>query len=124
VVYIREAHPLGGPLRTPPQFPIEDPKTLAERQKVAENFAAAVKLSVPILVDTIDDQVEHTYAGWPDRIYILDAQRKIIFKGDPGPAGFKPALSEAPAILDKMLRQQPPPNRSDQNRPSRRREKS
>jgi hypothetical protein len=103
VIYIREAHPLGGPRRTPKEFPIADPKTLAERQKVAEDFAKQMKLSVPILVDTIDDQVERAYSGWPDRIYILDREGKIVHKGAPGPGGFAPSVREAPAVLDKLL---------------------
>ena len=103
MIYIREAHPLGGPRGPPEQFQIADPKTLAERQQVAHDFAAKVKLSTPILVDTIDDQVENTYAGWPDRVYILDAQGKIAHKGAPGPSGFRPSITEAPAILDKLL---------------------
>jgi hypothetical protein len=103
VIYIREAHPLGGPRRTPAEFPVADPKTLAERQAVAEKFAQTVKLQVPILVDTIDDQVEHAYAGWPDRIYILDAQGRIAFKGEPGPGGFAPAVKTVPGVLDKLL---------------------
>jgi hypothetical protein len=103
VIYIREAHPVGGPRRPPPQFQITDPKTLAERQKVAEKFAATVKLSVPILVDTIDDEVERAYAGWPDRIYILDRDGKIVHKGDEGPRGFRPSLEEAPAILERLI---------------------
>jgi hypothetical protein len=104
VVYIREAHPVGGARKPPPQFQITDPKTLAERQKVAEQFAEQVNLWVPILVDTIDDQVEQTYAGWPDRIYILDAGGKIVHKGEEGPRGFKPSLERAPAILDELLK--------------------
>jgi hypothetical protein len=106
VVYIREAHPVGGPRRPPEQFPIADPKTLAERERVAQEFADAVKLSVPILVDTIDDQVEQAYSGWPDRIYILDAHGKIIHKGAPGPGGFRPSITAAPAILDDLIRRE------------------
>jgi hypothetical protein len=103
VVYIREAHPVGGRRRPPEQFQIPDPKTLAERQRVAREFAEQVKLSVPILVDTIDDQVEKAYAGWPDRIYIIDRQGKIVHKGGPGPRGFQPSLKEAPRVLDQLL---------------------
>ena len=104
MIYIREAHPVGGPRRPPEQFQIPDPKTLEERQKVAEEFAAEVKLSVPILVDTIDDQVEQAYSGWPDRIYIMDQHGKIVHKGEPGPRGFQPSVKEAPSVLDKLLR--------------------
>jgi hypothetical protein len=54
-------------------------------------------------VDTIADQVERAYAGWPDRMYILDPVGKIIYKGDEGPRGFKPSLEQAPTILDRLL---------------------
>ena len=59
-------------------------------------------MTVPILVDTIDDQVEQAYAGWPDRIYVIGKDSKIVFKGDPGPRGFQPSIKEAAAILAKL----------------------
>ena len=66
-------------------------------------MAAQLKLSMPVLVDTIDDQVDKVYAGWPDRLYIIDAAGKIAHKGAPGPGGFGPAVKEAPGVLDKLL---------------------
>jgi hypothetical protein len=80
---------------------VADPKTWEERQKVAQEFAAQFKVSLPILVDTIDDQIEKAYAGWPDRIYVIDAEGKIAYKGGPGPQGFK--VAEVPPVLDKLL---------------------
>src|SRR5262245_57366534 len=103
-MYIREAHPVGGRLRPPDQFRIADPKTLEERRKVAQTFARQVTLSVPILVATIDHQVEKAYAGWPDRLYVIDPRGKIVLKGGPGPGGFMPAVKQAPEILDKLLK--------------------
>jgi hypothetical protein len=107
VVYIREAHPVGGPRRPPDEFKISDPKTLEERRRVAREFAEKVGLTIPILVDTMDDQVEQAYAGWPDRIYIIDQQGKIVFKGGPGPRGFPPAIQAAPAVLDGLFEGKP-----------------
>ena len=66
-------------------------------------MAAQLKLSMPVLVDTIDDQVDKVYAGWPDRIYIIDAAGKIVHKGAPGPGGFAPAVKAAPGVLDQLL---------------------
>lgn len=103
-MYIREAHPTGGrqvPANQKDKILIKDPKTLEERQKVADDFAAQFKVTIPILVDSIDDTVEKAYAGWPDRIYVIDAKGKIAYKGGPGPGGFK--VSEVPAVLDKLL---------------------
>ena len=80
---------------------IKDPTTLAERQEVAEDFAKQFKVSLPILIDTIDDRFEKAFAGWPDRIFVLDARGKIAFKGGPGPRGFK--VEEVPPVLKKLL---------------------
>jgi hypothetical protein len=98
VVYIREAHP-NEPKN---KFNIDQPKTLQERQKVAAEFAKSLSLTLPILVDTMDDQVNKTYAGWPDRLYVIDAQGNIAFKGSKGPGGFLPSVRAAPGVLDKL----------------------
>lgn len=103
VMYIREAHPTDGRAIQGNKFKIADPKSLEERQKVAQAFAAQLKLSIPILVDGLDDKVEKAYAGWPDRIYVIDAGGKIVHKGDPGPRGFSPSVKEVPAVLDKLM---------------------
>jgi hypothetical protein len=86
---------------------VADPKTLEERRKVAREFAAQFKVTLPVLVDTLDDQVERAYAGWPDRIYVIDAEGKIAYKGGPGPQGF--SVPEARAALDRLLAGQPAP---------------
>ena len=103
-MYIREAHPTDGWALPKNKFQITDPKTIAERRQVAKTFAADLKVSIPILVDTLDDQVESVYAGWPDRIYIIDRDGKIAHKGAPGPGGFRPSVTAAPAILDGLLK--------------------
>jgi len=46
--------------------------------------------------------MEKDYAGWPDRLYVIDGDGKIAYKGAPGPRGFKP--DEIPAVLDKLLK--------------------
>jgi hypothetical protein len=79
---------------------VSDPKTLEERRKVARDFAAQFKLSLPILVDTLDDQVERAYAGWPDRIYVVGADGKIVYKGGPGPRGFR--VADVPPVLERL----------------------
>jgi Iodothyronine deiodinase len=105
VIYIREAHPIDGwqvPINVKEKILIADPKTLEERRKVAKEFAAQFKVTLPICVDTLDDQVEKTYAGWPDRFYVIDAEGKIAYKGDPGPAGFR--VADVPPELDRLLK--------------------
>ena len=104
VVYIREAHPTDGwqvPANEREKILIKDPKSLEERQKVAKEFAAQFRVSIPICVDTIDDQVEKAYCGWPDRLYVVDAAGKLAYVGGPGPGGFQ--VRQVPPVLDKLL---------------------
>jgi hypothetical protein len=103
-VYIREAHPDNSNRAIPTnQFHVEDPTTLEERRKVAQDFATKLKVSLPILVDTIQDEVRNAYQAGPDRLYVIDAQGKLALVGGRGPKGFRPAVTEAPAVLDKLL---------------------
>jgi hypothetical protein len=109
VVYIREAHPTDGrqvQANVQDGILIEDPKSLEEREKVAREFAEQFRVSLPILVDTLDDQAEKAFAAWPDRIYVVDPEGKIAYKGGPGPRGFN--VGEAAAALERVLEGQPP----------------
>jgi hypothetical protein len=83
---------------------IPDPKTLAERKKVAETFAEQFNLKLPILVDPMADPFERAFAAWPDRVYVLDPAGRVAYKGDPGPRGFK--VAEVPAVLERLLKSQ------------------
>jgi hypothetical protein len=80
---------------------ITDPKTLEERNKVAKDFVKDFKVSLPVLVDTLDDAVNKAYFGWPDRLYVIDAAGKLAYVGSPGPGGFKPG--EIPPVLNRLL---------------------
>jgi hypothetical protein len=68
---------------------VNQPKTADERSKVATTCAASLKLSMPCVVDGIDNKVGDAYAAWPDRLYIVDKEGKIAYKSEPGPRGFK-----------------------------------
>lgn len=102
VVYISEAHPNERNNR----FEIDNPKSLEERQGVAREFAKQLKLTVPILVDTIDNQTDKVYAGWPDRVYVIDAKGMVALKGAIGPAGFLPAVRKSFEVLERMTQGQ------------------
>ena len=51
---------------------------------------------MPMVVDRMDNAVASAYGGWPDRLYLLAADRTILYQGGEGPFGFKPEeLAEA-----------------------------
>ncbi len=108
IVYIREAHPADGwqvGANLQEKIVFDQPTTLDQRTHVAKTFCSALKISIPCLLDGMDDKVNQAYAGWPDRIYVIDVKGQIVYKGAPGPRGFKPA--EAMEALKKIV--VPPP---------------
>ena len=103
-VYIREAHPTDGNLGAANVIDgilIEQPKTDEERQEAANLCTTALDISMPTILDKIDDRTANAYAAFPDRIYVVGADGNIAFKGRPGPAGFD--VAEARAALDVAL---------------------
>ncbi len=80
---------------------VNQPKSYEERTKVAGECMKDLKLAIPCLVDDMENTAQKGYAGWPDRIYVLDGESRIAYKGEPGPRGFKPA--DAEAALKKLL---------------------
>lgn len=102
-VYVREAHPIDGWRMTSNDragVALTQPKTFADRRKVAGQCSAALKMTIPLLVDGIHDEVGHAYSGMPDRLYLIDRAGRVAYKGGRGPFGFKPAeLEQAIAML-------------------------
>jgi thiol-disulfide isomerase/thioredoxin len=91
-VYVREAHPTDGwrmGSNDDVGVSIAQPHDYAERAAVANRCSLQLKMSIPLLVDEIDDRVGHAYSGMPARLYIIDRQGKIAYKSGRGPFGFK-----------------------------------
>jgi hypothetical protein len=78
---------------------IAQPRTLEERTNVAAQCCTALKMSMPLLVDELDDRVGHAYSGMPDRLYIVDRDGKVAYKGGRGPFEFKPGEMEQSLIM-------------------------
>ncbi len=67
---------------------------------MAAKCSAALKMTVPLLVDGIDDAVGHAYSGMPDRLYIIGKDGRVAYKGGRGPFGFRPVeMEQALALL-------------------------
>ena len=60
-----------------------------ERTDVAKQCVDTLKMTMPTLIDKADNRVNHAYAAWPDRLYIVGVDGKIAYQGGPGPRGFK-----------------------------------
>lgn len=96
-MYIREAHPADGWQMEPNETEgviFNQPKEWGERRSVARACCTKLNLSVPCVVDTIDNTVDELYAGWPERMFVIDQSGKIAYAGKQGPWGFKPKAVE------------------------------
>ena len=92
-VYIHEAHAADEwqmPANVKEGVVYEQPKTLSARQSVAGRCCSQMKLSMPCVVDELDNKVDNLYVGWPERMFVVDAAGGIAYAGKQGPWGFKP----------------------------------
>jgi type I thyroxine 5'-deiodinase len=103
-VYIREAHPSDAwqmAINVREKVVFASPKSLEERDEVANSCVRKLGIEIPALVDDIQDTVETAYTGWPDRLYVIDRQGRVAYKSAPGPFGFDPHGVES--TLQRLL---------------------
>ncbi len=104
IVYIQEAHPIDGwqmEANLEDDVLVASTRTPEDRAEVAGSCVVGLGIEFPALVDDADDRVDRAYAGWPDRLYVIDRDGRIAFKSAPGPFGFKPAGVKA--ALERLL---------------------
>ena len=96
-LYIKEAHPtdewqMESNEKEDVCYP--QPRSTEERLAIARDFRDRFDWQMPLLVDPIENQANALYAGWPERLYVIEGGR-IVYKGGPGPFEFKPDELEA-----------------------------
>src|ERR1041385_3417013 len=86
IIYISEAHSVDGRqtesnedegIRIPQHTSFED------RIAAARTCAESLKLTIPTLVDTMDNAACRSYSAWPERIYIIRTEGSVHYKGGP-----------------------------------------
>jgi hypothetical protein len=103
LVYIREAHPEEGwiiPENRRSGIAVHEPATDDERRSVASACAVKLEVRMPVAIDGVDNAVASAYGGWPDRLYLVDSDGRIVFQGGEGPFGFKPDALEAAIVRE------------------------
>jgi thiol-disulfide isomerase/thioredoxin len=111
-VYVREAHPVDDHGPTPTNAKagilIRQPASLEERCTVAGRCAADLHIQTPMVVDGLDNRVGQAYGGWPDRLYLIDREGRVVFQGGPGPFAFNPRELEQSLQLLLLDQEQRP----------------
>ena len=109
-VYVREAHPVGdrpaSATNSKAGILIKQPATFAERCEVADRCTQDLHIETPMVVDGIDNQVGRAYGGWPDRLYLIDREGRVVYQGGPGPFAFNPRELEQSLLLMQLDHEQ------------------
>src|SRR5262245_32506078 len=98
VVYIEEAHAGDGwqlPVNERQGVVYVNPKSDLARDQVAEACVRKLNIEIPAVLDKVDNSTERAYTGWPDRLYVIGKDGRIVFKSAPGPYGFDSKAMEA-----------------------------
>ena len=101
-VYVREAHPTDGWRMSSNDragIKVEQPRTKTDRAAVARHCCSLLQITMPVLVDEMDDRVGHAYSGMPDRMYVLDRHGRVAYQGGRGPFAFRPGEMEQALLL-------------------------
>jgi len=67
---------------------------------LARTFVDRMQVETETLVDDIRNTAAACYAAWPERIYVIDRDGRIVYKGGMGPFHFEP--EELRRFLEKM----------------------
>jgi hypothetical protein len=101
-VYMREAHASDGwSLASNDKLGISvaQHKDYGERCQAAKTCCGSLKMTMPMVVDEIDDRAGIAYSGMPDRLYVVDSRGRVAYKGGRGPFGYKPSEMEQALVM-------------------------
>jgi iodothyronine deiodinase-like protein len=77
------------------------PKALEERRKLAQVLVDRLKYRMPVAIDGMDNPADKAFAAWPERIYLIGRDGRVLYRGEVGPFGFHP--EEAERALSALL---------------------
>ncbi len=97
LVYIKEAHAADGswPVGYAKEKKILEHTDYEHRCSTASRFLTDESLTIPTIIDGMDNKVNEAYKGWPDRVYLVRKDGKLGVASQRGPWGFVPALNAA-----------------------------
>ncbi len=105
IVYINEAHAANGdwPVEYAKEKGLNEHLTYHDRCTSADMMLVEEAVTIPCLIDNIDNKVNEAYAAWPDRIFVVQTDGTLAVAGKRGPFGFAPAINETAEWLATYL---------------------
>ena len=94
LVYTREVHPKSQGGRRSGSVIIEQHDTLQDRMIAADKCMKGLKLTIPLLLDSMDNQFLKGYGGIPAGTTVIDIHGKVAYWNRGSPNGCKPDRAE------------------------------
>lgn len=107
MVYIREAHASDSdrPVRYATEKGIKQQTHYEDRCVTAQMLLDEKKLTMPFLIDGMDNKTNEAYAAQPDRVFVVGVDGKLVVAAERGPWGFKPGVEKAKDWLVKFKKE-------------------
>ena len=120
MVYINEAHAADGtwPVAYAKDKGITEHDDYSERCTTAQMLLDDKQLTIPCVIDGMDNKVNRAYSAWPDRVFLIRSDGRLAVAADRGPRGFKPALAESRRWLEAFRAQGEEPALPETARPA------
>ena len=103
IVYISEAHAIDD--ARPNSFAelkgIYEHKDYGQRCSTAEMMMQEENITIPCIIDDMDNNVGVAYKALPDRLYVVGKDGRLAIAAERGPMGLRPALEETWVWLAK-----------------------
>jgi len=57
------------------------PTTLEQRALIARDFVEKFDYKIPLVLDGMNNAVKDAYGAWPKRLYVIDSEGFVVYKG-------------------------------------------
>ena len=91
VVYIQEAHPTDGwqvDSNINENILFRQHRNYEEREEVAQSCTIGLDISLPTLVEEMDNAIDEAYGAAPERLYLIGKDGRVVYHGGAGPHFF------------------------------------
>jgi Iodothyronine deiodinase len=91
VIYVQEAHPTDGwqvDSNVAEGVLFQQHQSYEECESVAATCGLDLHLSVPILIEEMDNAIDEAYGAAPERLYLIGVDGRVAYHGGAGPHFF------------------------------------
>jgi hypothetical protein len=91
VIYVQEAHPTDGwqtDSNVAEGILFRQHQSFAERESVATTCSLDLRLSLPVLIEEMDNAMDEAYGAAPERLYLIGMDGRVAYRGGAGPHFF------------------------------------